>query len=75
VLTHYFEVHSFLFLFPPPIGLPIVALAMADPITVTTTIITLATFITDLIDLGQNIKRSIEKVPVQLLLCAFIEGN
>ncbi|KAJ7236916.1 hypothetical protein C8J57DRAFT_128916 [Mycena rebaudengoi] len=35
---------------------------MADPITVTTTIITLATFITDLIDLGQNIKRSIEKV-------------
>ncbi|KAJ7226293.1 hypothetical protein C8J57DRAFT_1535280 [Mycena rebaudengoi] len=35
---------------------------MADPITITTTIITLATFIKDLIDVGQNIKRSIEKV-------------
>ncbi|KAJ7142786.1 hypothetical protein C8R44DRAFT_726116 [Mycena epipterygia] len=34
---------------------------MADPITVTTTLITLATFIKDLIDLGQNIKNSIEK--------------
>ncbi|KAJ7226272.1 hypothetical protein C8J57DRAFT_1731038 [Mycena rebaudengoi] len=35
---------------------------MADPITITTTIITLATFMKDLIDVGQNIKRSIEKV-------------
>ncbi|KAJ7235818.1 hypothetical protein C8J57DRAFT_1479396 [Mycena rebaudengoi] len=35
---------------------------MADPITITTTIITLATFIKDLIDVGQNIRRSIEKV-------------
>ncbi|KAJ7142808.1 hypothetical protein C8R44DRAFT_866099 [Mycena epipterygia] len=34
---------------------------MADPITVTTTLITLATFIKDLIDLGQSIKNSIEK--------------
>ncbi|KAJ7142810.1 hypothetical protein C8R44DRAFT_726132 [Mycena epipterygia] len=34
---------------------------MADPITVTTTLITLATFIKDLIDLGQSIKSSIEK--------------
>ncbi|KAJ7141015.1 hypothetical protein C8R44DRAFT_974681 [Mycena epipterygia] len=33
-----------------------------DPITVTTTIITLVTFIKDLIDLGQSIKESIEKV-------------
>ncbi|KAJ7233969.1 hypothetical protein C8J57DRAFT_1729317 [Mycena rebaudengoi] len=33
-----------------------------DPITITTTIITLATFIKDLIDVGQNIKHSIEKV-------------
>ncbi|KAJ7249351.1 hypothetical protein C8J57DRAFT_1475265 [Mycena rebaudengoi] len=33
-----------------------------DPITITTTIITLASFIKDLIDVGQNIKRSIEKV-------------
>ncbi|KAJ7141020.1 hypothetical protein C8R44DRAFT_846924 [Mycena epipterygia] len=33
-----------------------------DPITATTTIITLATFIKDLIDLGQSIKESIEKV-------------
>ncbi|KAJ7140981.1 hypothetical protein C8R44DRAFT_866722 [Mycena epipterygia] len=35
---------------------------MMDPITATTTIITLATFIKDLIDLGQSIKESIEKV-------------
>ncbi|KAJ7502574.1 hypothetical protein B0H11DRAFT_2274708 [Mycena galericulata] len=35
---------------------------MADPISVTTTFITLATFIKDLIELGQDIKRSIEKV-------------
>ncbi|KAJ7282551.1 hypothetical protein C8J57DRAFT_46761 [Mycena rebaudengoi] len=35
---------------------------MSDPITIATTIITLATFIKDLIDIGQNIKRSIEKV-------------
>ncbi|KAJ7233995.1 hypothetical protein C8J57DRAFT_1532037 [Mycena rebaudengoi] len=33
-----------------------------DPITITTTVITLAAFIKDLIDVGQNIKRSIEKV-------------
>ncbi|KAJ7466990.1 hypothetical protein FB451DRAFT_403148 [Mycena latifolia] len=33
-----------------------------DPITATTTVITLATFIKDLIDVGQSIKRSIEKV-------------
>ncbi|KAJ7233952.1 hypothetical protein C8J57DRAFT_1480158 [Mycena rebaudengoi] len=33
-----------------------------DPITITTTIITLASFIKDLIDVGQKIKRSIEKV-------------
>ncbi|KAJ7467003.1 hypothetical protein FB451DRAFT_1137626 [Mycena latifolia] len=33
-----------------------------DPITATTTIITLATFIKDLIDVGQSIKQSIEKV-------------
>ncbi|KAJ7466999.1 hypothetical protein FB451DRAFT_1560940 [Mycena latifolia] len=33
-----------------------------DPITATTTIITLATFIKDLIDVGHSIKRSIEKV-------------
>jgi hypothetical protein len=39
---------------------------MADPITITTTIITLATFIKDLIDVGQNIKRSIEKVRLPL---------
>ncbi|KAJ7140987.1 hypothetical protein C8R44DRAFT_866657 [Mycena epipterygia] len=35
---------------------------MVDPITATTTIITLVTFIKDLIDLGQSIKESIEKV-------------
>ncbi|KAJ7249304.1 hypothetical protein C8J57DRAFT_1356581 [Mycena rebaudengoi] len=35
---------------------------MVDPITITTTIISVATFIKDLIDLGQSIKRSIEKV-------------
>ncbi|KAF8149225.1 hypothetical protein K438DRAFT_451347 [Mycena galopus ATCC 62051] len=35
---------------------------MADPITITTTFITLATFIKDLIEVGQSIKRSIEKV-------------
>ncbi|KAJ7695765.1 hypothetical protein B0H17DRAFT_1271275 [Mycena rosella] len=35
---------------------------MLDPVSITTTIITLATFIKDLIDLGQSIKRSIEKV-------------
>ncbi|KAF7346581.1 Tetratricopeptide repeat family [Mycena sanguinolenta] len=33
-----------------------------DPITATTTIITLATFIKDLIEVGQNIQRSIEMV-------------
>ncbi|KAJ7233997.1 hypothetical protein C8J57DRAFT_1729336, partial [Mycena rebaudengoi] len=33
-----------------------------DPITATTTVITLAVFIKDLIDVGQNIKRSIEQV-------------
>ncbi|KAJ6594559.1 hypothetical protein B0H19DRAFT_1366402 [Mycena capillaripes] len=33
-----------------------------DPITATTTLITLASFIKDLIELGQSIKRSIEKV-------------
>ncbi|KAJ6488388.1 hypothetical protein DFH09DRAFT_1291385, partial [Mycena vulgaris] len=33
-----------------------------DPITATTTIITLATFIKDLIDVGQSIKSSIDKV-------------
>ncbi|KAJ7696144.1 hypothetical protein B0H16DRAFT_843515 [Mycena metata] len=33
-----------------------------DPITATTTIITLATFIKDLIEVGQSIKHSIEKV-------------
>ncbi|KAJ7282561.1 hypothetical protein C8J57DRAFT_1554623 [Mycena rebaudengoi] len=35
---------------------------MADPITITTTVITLATIIKDLIEVSQNIKRSIEKV-------------
>ncbi|KAJ7485506.1 hypothetical protein FB451DRAFT_58770 [Mycena latifolia] len=35
---------------------------MADPISVTATIITLATFIKDLIEVGQSIQRSIEKV-------------
>ncbi|KAJ6474864.1 hypothetical protein C8R45DRAFT_382921 [Mycena sanguinolenta] len=35
---------------------------MPDPITVTTTIITFATFIKDLIEVGQSIRRSIEKV-------------
>ncbi|KAJ7891991.1 hypothetical protein B0H13DRAFT_2340297 [Mycena leptocephala] len=35
---------------------------MADPLTVTTTIITFATFIKDLIEVGQSIRRSIEKV-------------
>ncbi|KAJ7140975.1 hypothetical protein C8R44DRAFT_866646 [Mycena epipterygia] len=35
---------------------------MLDPITATTTIITLATFIKDLIEVGQSIKTSIEKV-------------
>ncbi|KAJ7481847.1 hypothetical protein FB451DRAFT_1556036, partial [Mycena latifolia] len=35
---------------------------MADPITVATTLITLATFIKDLIEVGQSIKRSLEKV-------------
>ncbi|KAJ7112902.1 hypothetical protein C8R44DRAFT_881952 [Mycena epipterygia] len=35
---------------------------MVDPITATTTLITLATFIKDLIDLGQSIQHSIEKV-------------
>ncbi|KAJ7142787.1 hypothetical protein C8R44DRAFT_924451 [Mycena epipterygia] len=38
---------------------------MADPITVTTTLITLATFIKDLIDLGQSIKSSIEKASLE----------
>ncbi|KAJ7762574.1 hypothetical protein B0H16DRAFT_1719026 [Mycena metata] len=35
---------------------------MPDPISVTTTFITLATFIKDLLDLGQSIKRSIDMV-------------
>ncbi|KAJ7646460.1 hypothetical protein FB45DRAFT_890522 [Roridomyces roridus] len=35
---------------------------MADPISITTTFITLATFIKDLVDLGLSIKHSIEKV-------------
>ncbi|KAJ7466959.1 hypothetical protein FB451DRAFT_1369449 [Mycena latifolia] len=35
---------------------------MADPITITTAIITFATFIKDLIELGQDIQRSIEKI-------------
>ncbi|KAJ7069104.1 hypothetical protein C8F01DRAFT_1226579 [Mycena amicta] len=35
---------------------------MADPITVTATIITFASFIKDLIEVGQSIRRSIEKV-------------
>ncbi|KAJ7249280.1 hypothetical protein C8J57DRAFT_687782 [Mycena rebaudengoi] len=35
---------------------------MADPVIITTTVITLATVIKDLIDVGHNIKRSIEKV-------------
>ncbi|KAK6972110.1 Tetratricopeptide repeat family [Favolaschia claudopus] len=35
---------------------------MLDPLTVTTTIITLATFIKDLIELGEGIRSSIEKV-------------
>ncbi|KAJ6526296.1 hypothetical protein DFH09DRAFT_1285981 [Mycena vulgaris] len=33
-----------------------------DPLSVTMTVVTLATFIKDLIDVGQNIKRSIDKV-------------
>ncbi|KAJ6594570.1 hypothetical protein B0H19DRAFT_1096079 [Mycena capillaripes] len=33
-----------------------------DPLTFTTSIISLATFIKDLIEVGQNIRRSIEKV-------------
>ncbi|KAJ6594608.1 hypothetical protein B0H19DRAFT_1247268 [Mycena capillaripes] len=33
-----------------------------DPITATTRVITLATFIKGLIEVGQNIRRSIEKV-------------
>jgi hypothetical protein len=33
-----------------------------DPLTITTTFITLATFIKDLIDVGEGIRRSIEKV-------------
>ena len=33
-----------------------------DPLTVTTTFITLGTFIKDLIEVGQSIQRSIEKV-------------
>ncbi|KAF7357971.1 Tetratricopeptide repeat family [Mycena venus] len=33
-----------------------------DPISATTTLITLATFLKDLLDLGQNIRRSVEKV-------------
>jgi hypothetical protein len=33
-----------------------------DPITVTTTLITLSTFIKDLIELGQSIQSSMEKV-------------
>ncbi|KAJ7142777.1 hypothetical protein C8R44DRAFT_761092 [Mycena epipterygia] len=41
---------------------------MADPITVTTTLITLATFIKDLIDLGQSIKSSIEKASLASVL-------
>ncbi|KAJ7694732.1 hypothetical protein B0H14DRAFT_3905635 [Mycena olivaceomarginata] len=35
---------------------------MADPVLITTTIITFATFIKDLIEVGQSIKHSIEKV-------------
>ncbi|KAK7018884.1 Tetratricopeptide repeat family [Favolaschia claudopus] len=35
---------------------------MLDPLTVTTTIVTLATFIKDLIELGEGIRTSIEKV-------------
>ncbi|KAK7006020.1 Tetratricopeptide repeat family [Favolaschia claudopus] len=35
---------------------------MLDPLTVTTTIVTLATFIKDLIELGEGIRSSIEKV-------------
>ncbi|KAJ7226289.1 hypothetical protein C8J57DRAFT_1731051 [Mycena rebaudengoi] len=44
------------------LSVPLLCIRMADPITITTTIITLATFIKDLIDVGQNIRRSIEKV-------------
>jgi hypothetical protein len=35
---------------------------MVDPVTFTTTVITLATFVKDLIDIGESIHRSIEKV-------------
>ncbi|KAJ7502517.1 hypothetical protein B0H11DRAFT_1988862 [Mycena galericulata] len=35
---------------------------MAEPVSITTTVITFATFIKDLIEVGQSIKRSIEKV-------------
>jgi hypothetical protein len=35
---------------------------MLDPITFTTTLLTLGNFIQELIEVGQSIKRSIEKV-------------
>ncbi|KAJ7699285.1 hypothetical protein B0H17DRAFT_306472 [Mycena rosella] len=35
---------------------------MADPITITATFITFATFVKDLVELGQDIQRSIEKI-------------
>jgi hypothetical protein len=33
-----------------------------DPLTITTSIMTLASFINELIEVGENIRRSIEKV-------------
>ncbi|KAJ7352099.1 hypothetical protein DFH08DRAFT_934616 [Mycena albidolilacea] len=41
--------------------------ASMDPLTATTTVITLATFIVDLIEMGQSIKRSIEKVRARVV--------
>jgi hypothetical protein len=38
---------------------------MPDPISATLTLITFTTFIKDLLDLGQSIRRSIEKVDVR----------
>jgi hypothetical protein len=35
---------------------------MPDPISAATTLITLASFVKELLDLGQSIRRSIEKV-------------
>jgi hypothetical protein len=46
-----------------------------DAITATMTLITLATFIKDLIEVGESIKQSLEKVRDRLITCCLLAMN